>query len=200
MAFSTLRGGAGTGVSNTSVIVGLQSSTTTNQFAQLHRALLNFDTSDLGGIYVDYVVLSVAFSAKTNSLGDATLCVVGSTISNAGNIVTGDFVKCGTTVFASKAFSDIVADGATYNDFTLDTNGINQINTLAESKFALRLDWDVNNSFTGTWASNVHTRLTGPSGYLVGSTPAPKLTVTFSSGDQNKRVRVYRTVSFMGLR
>jgi len=70
-----------------------------------------------------------------------------------------------------------------YPDFALNAAGIANINKTGVSRFSTQLEWQINNSFTGTWASELGTYYAF---YMADQTNTePKLVVTYTvSGEE----------------
>ena len=185
--FGTIRGGAGTAspVSDTYLVIGmLEASGTTDQFQGLYRSIICFDTSAIGDTdTISSAVLSFqGFNefALSTGLGAFSLDVVAATPAATNDLADSDYAQLGSTSFATKASGAITEEGA-YNDWSLDANGIANISKTGVSKFGTRTLWDLNNSFTGTWASGASSYWNARSADQ-GSTP-PKLVVEHVSGD-----------------
>lgn len=134
----------------------LESSTTTNQFDNLYRGFFIFDTSSIPS---DAIITSAKISLygvnKGNGLGSPDLHITSSNPASNSNLVNADFDNIGSTSFGNISYDSFSTTG--WNDITLNASGLANINkgTGARSKFALLSSWDINGSFTGTWASNV---------------------------------------------
>jgi hypothetical protein len=179
--FTTIRGGAGTqaGDSDTSVIVpGLTATSTTNQYSTLRRAFILFDTSSLtSAAIISGAVLSVyGGGLKTTGLGTPDLHVGSSTPASNTALVSADYSQRGTTSFGS--ISNASFSTSAYNDITLNASGIAAINKTGVSKFSLQLSWDINNSFTGSWASSAESEFS----IVMSDTGSnkPKLVITYT--------------------
>lgn len=165
-SLSTLIAAAGNNIQTTyysTFACGLETSpsTTNGLFRYLRRALYTFDTSSIpDGATITSATLTLRRSGGNNLLGNFDVCLVGATPASATAHVAADYATVGDTEFASRV---------TYNDwayntdhtFTLNSSGIAHINKTGYTTFALRTGWDVDGTFTGTWAadkwSEVHT-------------------------------------------
>lgn len=152
--FAQIRTDAGTGAStttpNSSGAQLMGNFSNVDRFDSLLRAIFCFDTSDLpDNCYISSATLALYGESKTNALGNTALHVVASTPASTSTLANSDYAQLGSTSFGSVAYDDFSTVG--YNTITLNADGINNISKTGVSKFGLVLDWDLNNSFTGTW-------------------------------------------------
>lgn len=152
--FSNIRSGAGTTVStpavNTDVL--LFSSSTTNQFKELDRVIILFDTSTLpANATITSASITIAAYGVITNMGSTTMELVSSNPASNTNIVAADYSTLGSTSFASISQASISTSSPTV--FTLNSSGISNISIGGISKFGFILGWDLNGSFTGTWAN-----------------------------------------------
>ena len=178
---STIRSSAGTGVSdtNTGCFSYITSSGSTNQFAKLYRVSDFYDTSTLGdSANITNVVKSGYGSAKKNDLGSPDLHFASGNAASNTALASSDYAQAnfGTTSFGSIAYADFSL--AAYNDVTLNASGRANISKTGISKFSAQLNWDINNNFTGSWASD-------KTSYLIffaadNGSNKPKLVVTYT--------------------
>lgn len=182
-SLSAIRSNAGNipSVVDTNLIVQLRSSATTNQFSQLYKAIMNFDTSAIpDGAVVTSAVLSLYVNAINTPLGTTgfSLVVIGATPAGTSNIVNGDYNQLGSTLFDFKNYTSVVV-GA-YNDFTFNATGLATINKTGVTSVGATNGYDYNNVFNGTWTSSASNN------YLINSADLgyflPTLTVTYSIG------------------
>lgn len=181
--FSTIVAGAGdnNNTGGSSAIITLIGSTTSNQFKTLRRGIFVFDTSSLtSGATISAATLSFACSLQTNGLGSTDLHVCASTPASDTALANADYSQLGSTSFGSLAYASWVVDSATYNSISLNASGISNISKTGNSRFGTRLAWDINGSFTGTWASSGQTRYFLNTFAGGGTTSGPKLVVTYS--------------------
>ncbi|MBM3216244.1 hypothetical protein FJZ36_15180 [Candidatus Poribacteria bacterium] len=180
--FSAIRDGAGTGVDAFGIdasLYRLLASTTSNVFSQLYRSIFTFSTSALGSsATLSAAVLSWRGSLKASGLGTDSANVVAATPAANNSLVSADYGQLGAVAFATVAYSSLSTTG--YQDFTLDSNGRANVSKTGISRFGLRGGWDLNNSFTGTWASNQTTRWQGYYADQTGTSTDPKLVVTYT--------------------
>ena len=183
--FATIRGGAGTQNNSTSTNnpISISSSGTSDQFSAMNRGFTLFDTSALtADATISNAVLSLAFSSKNNELGAPVLHATSSAPASNTNLVNGDYAIAGFgSSFGSIAYADVTADSTTYNDITLSSPDNGKISKTSITKLGLLLGWDINNSFTGTWASGVNSRFNFINAETAGTSADPKLVVTYST-------------------
>jgi hypothetical protein len=178
--------------------VRLTTNSVPSQFYDLNRAITLFDTSSLPN---DATISEGTWSfttrnGKQNGLGEPSyhLCAVAP--NSTSSLANSDYGTFGSTSFGSISYANIPA----YNNragITLNASGIAAISLTGITKFGFRDSWDINNSFTGTWASSTNTGFTffaadesqalGPS-LLVTYTPA---FTTYTQTEQSKaRVKI----------
>jgi len=187
-AFATIIAGAGTGVGDAAadnIVCNLAASATSNQFAQLIRGVFLFDTSALGASDISAATLSLNGGAtelggvKTNGLGSPDLHIAGATTASNTALSNSDYANVGGTSFGSVTYANIQAVDS-YTDWSLNASGIANISKSGVSKFSLRHSWDINGSFTGTWASGAASHFGFRLAETAGTTKDPKLVVTYT--------------------
>lgn len=184
-AIGTLRAGAGTYSNNTDTTEGgaiLVGAVTSNQFSELRRSIFCFDTSSLpSGISLLSVILSFNSNTVSTGLGSTSLEVVSAAPASTSGLANSDYSNLGSTSFATVPSASWPAANS-YYDFTLDGNGIANVNKTGITKFGIRLGWDFNNNFTGVWANGVQSRFDLFYADQAGTTKDPKLVVTYGKG------------------
>jgi hypothetical protein len=179
--FSVIRSGDGSNAypTNNALQIRLVASTTTNQFSQLVRSGMTFDTSGLtSGATISSAVLSLYWwEVFTNFAGTGTtqeICSFSAATNN--NIIASDYGGFSYTSFASLAISSISTEA--YTDNTLNASGIANVSKTGISGFGVRHGWDLNNSFTGTWEESK--QLTTQARASDYGSNKPKLVVTYT--------------------
>jgi len=178
--FATIRAGAGDMVesSDTEQTIRLLATTTNDQYESLKRFASTFDARIIpDDATIDSVVYSVYGSSKNDGLGTPEIDVVAYT-GAAATLAASDYANFGTTVFASKTYADYSTIG--YNDFTLDASGIANLSKSEISKYGLRLNWDTDNSFGGTWSSGLNSLFQFFAADETGTSKDPKITGTYT--------------------
>ncbi len=177
--FSTIRGGAGTLSDDTGAELDHQLSTfptaTTNQFTTLSRGITGFNTSTLAGEDISSATFSLYLVQVSNGLGSTGIDVVSVTPASESSLSSSDYAVAnfGSTIFATNSGTTLNQ----YHDWTLDSNGIAYINKSGNTMFGTRLEWDVDNSFGGSWSNKTGTRRNYRTADQTGSTEDPKLVV-----------------------
>lgn len=143
----------------------------------ISRGLILFDTSSLGSCIINSASIHLYAMSSSNfnedDTGQAETVIVSANTSNDSSVSTGDYDDMGSTAFASKTFGNILTDS--YNEFSLDSAGIAQINKYGTSKFGLRLKGDIDVSQpSGTNETKFY------SADYSSSTRAPKLVIDFT--------------------
>lgn len=164
----------------TTLTVGLTASTTTDQWNELDRSIMTFDTSPLGAqSVISSATLSLYGFSKGNTLGNTPAIHIASASPNSNNnLVSGDYTHVSTTSFGNVLQSSF--NNGAYNDFTLNAAGISNISLSGISRFSTQTDWDINNSFTGTWVSGGSQVINFRSSDQAGTSQDPQLTITYT--------------------
>jgi len=179
--FSTIRAGDGTSSNETGTedaIAGVRASTTTDQFQLLERGYFTFDTSSIGIAIIDSATFSFYGLSKLSGLGETTMNIAEANLTNANALTNDDFQNISRTSFGSISYTSFSVAG--YNDITLNTSGESNINTSGISEFSVQTGWDLNGSFTGSWASNGWNYFYGAMSDYTGTTRDPKLVIEYS--------------------
>jgi len=186
-AFTTITVGAGNSQSTTNSLIRIKlytgGITIPGNFSILRRGATLFDTSSLTssatitaatyGIYCNTIHTGQGSNYEIDLVKIYTSS--NTSLSNSDYYYSNWF----TTVFCSWAYSELSTSA--YVTKSLNSSGLTNISKTGISKFGLRLDWDTNNSFTGTWASD-DTTGSGPEirSADYSGTYGPKLTVTYT--------------------
>ena len=181
--FATIRAGAGTTAysNQMSGLLNLSSSATLDEFDALGRVFTLFDTSALGsGVTITSAIISFdsGGTGSSDGFGSAVAHVAGSTPASNTDLVAADFTQIQRTSFGSISFASWSGSG--YNNITLNASGLSNISKTGVSKFSAQLAWDLNNSFTGTWAANIASEVVIIFAETAGTTTDPKLAVTYT--------------------
>lgn len=145
----------------------------------IRRGFFLFDTSALTSTaIISAAILSFAAQGSVANDDDVTSTnIVSSTPASSTVLATSDFSQVGTTVFATKLNSAWNSTNGTYNDFTLDANGIANISKTGISKFATRNSLDVTNVAPGVGNSDsISTYMADQTG----TATDPKLVITYT--------------------
>ena len=197
ITFSDIRDGAGTGSNYTDSdanIARLQANTSTDRYQVMQRAIILFDTSPLtAAATISAGVLSLFGQDAVANLGTAGFeCdIVASTPASDTVLADSDYAQLGLTVFSSIAYASFQVEA--YNDFTLDANGITNITKEGISKFGGRGDWDLNNSFGGSWGSGLNSNFLVYTADQTGTDNDPKLVVTYTIVVGPANLKTYNT-------
>lgn len=121
---------------------------TVDQFDRLNRSIILFDTSAVEGAVI-LAKISAYCIVKLNNIASFTMDVGITSSSPASNtdIVNSDFAiaNFGTTVYNTTAYAGIAT--ASFNDFTLNANGRDNVNVGGISKFSFRNNYhDIENN------------------------------------------------------
>ena len=182
--FATIRSGAGlshTDIAATQNAPVLKGSTTANQWKNLYRGGWGFDTSSIGTDTIDSATFSVYVQNVATGVGSTDADLVSFSPASESDFVNADYALAnfGSTRFATGV--DIgTASTAAYNDWILNASGIAYINKTANTFFGMMSKWDLDNNFTGTWASGGTTALVLSWADTAGTTEDPRLVVEHS--------------------
>lgn len=187
-----IRAGAGTGFLDNATddqFVYMKGSVTAGQFQKLLRAIFLFDTSALT---TDATISATTFSLVVDGTTDgmigstsanSVMVLVASTPASNTGLANGDYGNLGTTDFGRSATqTNLVADGATYNDISANASGIAAVSKTSITKFGIKYGWDFDNTTTGLTAilnDNVQ-RVFGEFSDQTGTGRDPKLVVTYT--------------------
>ena len=178
--FSTIRAGAGTANSSATALENcaqLTATTTTNQYSALRRSIYLFDTSSIAsGNTISSATLSLYGAAKENGLGSPELDVVSSNPASNTTLVNADHATLGTTVYGGVVYDSFSTSA--YNDMSLDSAAVTKAGI---TKLGVRLNWDTDNSFGGTWASGAASSFQAYTADQSGTTNDPKLVVVYDT-------------------
>lgn len=159
VAFSTLVGDAGTAANVTNAsgnIILLQSASSGSGYVEIDRSVFNFNTASLSAnANISAAVLSLYSNGTGNTLGGTPNArIVAATPASPSTLATSDYSNFGTTQLAALLLSGITTSA--YNDFAT-SNIIATVNKTGITSFGVRLDWDANNSFTGSYTNGAST-------------------------------------------
>lgn len=162
------------------ILIG--ASATLNQWSDLERAILLFDTSSLtAGATISGVVMSMYGTGKSNGLSASpTLNVYSSNPASDTALASGDFDSLDSTAFCDSAITYAGYSTTAYNDFTFNASGISAISKTGISKLGIReATYDVGATAPPYVASST-CRFRGYFAEQTGTTTDPKLVVTYS--------------------
>jgi len=184
VSWATLIADAGTGSWDDALFLELriQAAKTTNLWSILGRLIAGFSTSSIGiNSSIDTAVIAIRGSIKNDSLSIIPDVNVYSA-SPASNtaIVAGDYDSLGSTAFSTTityaAFSDSV-----YNSYSLNANGIANINKAGISNFGFRnANYDVAATAPISWSAGLASYFRVHSADVAGTTSDPKLVIEYT--------------------
>ena len=182
-SFATIRAGAGNGVVTGGAedqLAYLAASTTSNQFAQMWRGFVGFDTSALtSSAAVSAAGLSLWVTAAQNGLGaGGNAHVAGATPATANTLSTSDFGNVQRTSFGSVSVGGITT--GTYTEWSLNATGRAAVSTTGVTNLSLQTEHDLNGTFGGTWSSGTLVQVQAYHADQTGSANDPKFVVTYT--------------------
>lgn len=161
--------------------ISLSTYTTENKFTANFKIITLFYTPFSGT--VTNAVYSIRHYINVRNLGDVNIHVAGANPNSNTDLVIGDYNQIIRTSYGYKLQSTISTSA--YSDITLNTDGkSNCVNGV--SKFSYIQEWDLNKTFTGTWAASKSTSLYITLADYSGTTADPKLVVTYSTSSIGK--------------
>lgn len=156
-AFSTIRAGSGNASSIFDQYIQLTSSTTTNQYSFLTRAILLFDTSSIPvGSTITAATVYMASNFYSTGLGSDSVVVVSSNPASNSGLSNSDYGTLGSTSFGSVAQNTFASD--VWFPITLNGSGLSGITAGGITKLGLRTNWDTTGT-PPTWVSNTNTTM-----------------------------------------
>ena len=193
--YATIRGGAGTGSTDTgsTQTVAISTSTTTDQYDILRRGILLFDTASLpDGDTIDSATFELVVTSKLEQLSPAdSVSLVESTPASNTGLIDADYGQTGTTKQATDlTIASLTADSSTFNVWTLNATGEASIDATGVTKFGLRLASDADNN-EPTWGSSDTTQfLWATAEEILAGDKRPKLVVTHSAAAADTEIAV----------
>ncbi len=183
--FATIRAANGdvTSDSTNTTNVCLNSGTNADTWSALCRGFALFKTSDIGaGQTVSAATFSIVVTAKTTTITDS-YGVVGATTASNTAIAMADYqgTVANTTRYATDiSGASMVADSATYNDFSFNATGISAVLVTSITKIGLRTKSDID-SVAPTYVSGGQAQIDWVNADTAGTTTDPKLTVVHAA-------------------
>lgn len=161
-------------------IAELRASTTTDQFRQLVRGGMAFDLSVVGSDTISSAILSIfgGSTTKANGLGGSPeIDITSFSPASFSTWATSDYAiaNFGSDVYGSVTYAAWSDSG--YNDFTFSAAGRTYLEGGTTKAVCSRVDWEVNNSFGGSWASMADLVVQGFYADESGTSKDPKLVV-----------------------
>lgn len=172
--------GSISGEAGTTVDVRIRADTGTNNWRDIQRGIVLFDTSTLPDTdTINSATMSVYGQNIINTLSGTGLNIYSSTPASNTAIANEDYDQLGTTAFSSAISTGAISTTA-YNDFVLNASGLAGISKTSVSKFGAReSSFDAPNS-SPTWGSGLDFLVQFYSADQAGTTSDPKLVVVHS--------------------
>lgn len=159
----------------------MESTTVTNEWRQLGRAIWQYNTIAIGSDTVDSSTISFYGSSKGDNLSiTPDINVYSAAPASASDVVAGDYDSLGSTAFSSVITLANISTTA-YNDFSLNASGITNINKTGVSAFGTRnANYDVA-AVAPTWSNDTGSWIFFNTADQAGTTKDPKLVVEHSA-------------------
>lgn len=160
--------------------VYIGSSTTTNRFGACVRGISTFDTSSIEETStIDSAYIQINVQSTSTYLGGTNgIYLVASNPASNNNLINSDYSCLDNTLLSTNRIS---ATGD--QTFTLNQDGLNNIDKSGISKFGYKHNWDYTRVFDGTWGSNKGSGVTIRMADYTGTSYDPKLVVTYTAGE-----------------
>lgn len=185
--FANMRAGSGAAADDSATVVTfgrIQAAASTDVYSDFRRSFFLFDTSpipDTDTISSATFGFTIEAGNIGNSFGLSISLVAGTTISNT-SISVNDYQGTvgNTTKFSTdKTLASLTADGATYNNFTLNATGISAISKTGVTNLGGKIANDADNS-APTWSSSADSFANVNSADNAGTTDDPALVIEHS--------------------
>lgn len=138
----------------TNIYGNLRGDGTTDRFDVLRRGGHGYNTSSIGSDPIISGNIQLFPYSKATALGTADIDITSFSPADDSDYVNSDFAVTnfgGTELVTGQDIGGMTLD--TYTTFTLNASGETHINKLGNTNFSIRISWDTDNSFGGTWAS-----------------------------------------------
>jgi hypothetical protein len=179
------QGGNGQGAQQGSADPGnewcqIQTSTTSDQWAQCIRGIAQFDTSAIpDDSIIDAATLGLYVVSVDQTIAGQSVNIVSAPTGDPATLASADYQTMGSTQVATAITLASMTTGA-FNTFTLNSDGRALVSITGVTKLGVRFVSDITNS-PPTWASNVGAAFNCRWHTTAGGVSKPVLTVTFSS-------------------
>lgn len=200
--WGTLRAGAGNFNENSgNPIQGvfMQCSTTSNQFQQLARFIMTFDTSALtAGATISAATLSLNGTAKADNFScDPDINIYTSTPASNNALVDADYGQTGTVAQCDTTITYANYSTSGFNDFAFNATGLGNISKTSISKFSVKSARNdagaVSPATEGHWTSEQSAGFTFNSADNAGTSSDPKLVITYTLPAGPANLKSYNT-------
>jgi len=199
--WATLRSTAGSNASpaDTSLYGGFSDSTS-NNFVQIYRTILMFDTSAIPDTdTIDSAVFSIKGLAKASNAGtNLNYNIYTATTISDTTLQDSDFTLTGfgTTALAT-AITHTNMSASAYNNFTFNVSGRGAISKTGVSKFGLLLENDITNSAPSSDGDSTadNDRIEFASADTTGTASDPYMSITTSAGGETSTTTATSTAS-----
>ncbi len=146
----------------------------------LYRSFILFDTSSIPDTAsISAATISLYVTSATNYLSDSIAINTSSPASNTA-LATSDFGSVGSSDMATRVSISSITTSA-YNTFTLNSSGRSQVNVAGVSKFSVRVNEDVDDSFDLIFSGIVTVGINFSTADTSGTSQDPKLEVTYTT-------------------
>lgn len=178
----TLRSGAGTAITNnaaTTLVMGdlLANATLTNNYTNNKRGLITFNTTMNPSIPITSAKVSIWGYQKGKTVGAFNYTIINATPADQKVFAAGDYAKTGFV----RMSNDIPYASLTltaWNNFTLNVDGINEINQTGNTTFMFASDVDADNGAV-TWNASGNSFFYMLSKAYSGGNNAPFITINY---------------------
>lgn len=174
--------------------VQLQTSTTSNQWAQCIRGIAQFDTSAIpDDSIIDSATLGLYIINRDQTIAGQSVNIVDAPTADPTTLAAGDYQTMGSTQLAT-ALTLAGMTNSVFNTWTFNSTGRASISLTGTSKYGFRFVSDITNT-APTWASNVGAAMNARWHTTNAGSSKPVLTVTFSSASASLSISATPSIS-----
>ena len=157
-------------------LAGVGTSTLENLFSVLQRGIYTFDTSSIPvTATITSGTLIITPTSVEKTLAGGKVGITGCSPTDPRSLAKSDYSKFSDTLLSDSLITDPTGGNLT---FELNAAGLSNIVPGSDTTFMLRVHWDINGVFNGTWGSGVQHTVMGT--VLDPSTPDALLVVEYT--------------------
>src|SRR5690554_4121143 len=141
------------------VLAGVSTSTVENRFSALQRGIYTFDTSSIPvNATIKSGTLIITPTSVEKTLAGGKVGITGCSPTDPRSPALSDYSKFSDTLLSNSLIADPTGGNLT---FALNSAGLSNIVPGSDTTFMLRVHWDINGVFNGTWGSGVQHTVKG---------------------------------------
>ena len=160
----------------TRALAGVSTATLQNTFSVLQRGIYTFDTSSIPvNATITSGILIITPTSVEKTLAGGKVGITGCSPTDPRSLAKSDYSKFSDTLLSDSLITDPTGGNLT---FELNAAGLSNIVPGSDTTFMLRVHWDINGVFNGTWGNGVQYTVKGT--VLDPSTPDALLVVEYA--------------------